>query len=417
MSEENRKKLELALKLKQALETDLKRLGKYVPKEKKERRTRYVPQSREKPVTLNFSNIKNLRDVDEQDYDAPDTDLVFAIKKAISSANLESRMTLQVILNLIEGTCSEVTRQLEGVKDPKLLYNLWECQLFEGKASIATAFGLVKEFAAHPFTLLYLAEVLFFGYEAPRLAEKVLQVLSEITNDPRLGFLLATYHGERDKAAEHLAELMRTSRFKDAIPIYLLLHSAGYDDETRVETLRKHVGEKKHSACAMAALVTERAIRGEFKLQHLRQLVEKFPYCKLINNVLAQGEAVCGENFDLTNVDEPTRLKFQIAMAVNEGHHETVKELTSKLADMFGGFQLVVGLRNEKVERKGMPSREELKQVAKINLNTGVDILQVLQRFAKERDEDFSKMDYMLETPNIEFLRLVWGWRVCQKLY
>ena len=84
---------------------------------------------------------------------------------------------------------------------------------------------------------------------------------------------------------------------------------------------------------------------------------------------------------------------------------------------MFGGFQLVVGLRNEKVERKGMPSREELKQVAKINLNTGVDILQVLQRFAKERDEDFSKMDYMLETPNIEFLRLVWGWRVCQKLY
>jgi len=417
VAEEDRKKLEVALKLKKALEADLKRLGRYVPKERKERRTRYVPQSRERPVTLDFSKVKNLRDIDEQDYDAPDTDLVSTIKKAMSSANLERRMALQVILNLIGGACAEVNRQLEGVKDPELLYNLWECQLFEGKASIATAFGLVKEFAAHPFTLLYLAEVLLFGYEAPRLAEKVLQVLSEVTNDPRLGFLLAMYRGERSNAAEHLAELTRTNRFKDAIPIYLLLHFAGYGDETRAETLRKHVGEKKHSACAMAAVVAESAARGEFKLQHLRQLAEQFPYCKLINNVLAQGEAVDGENFDLTNVDEPTRLKFQIAMAVNEGHPETVQELTSKLADMFGGFQLVVGLRNEKVEHKGMPSREELKQAAKINVSSGVDIFQVLQRFAEERDEDLSKVDYALATPDIEFLRLVWGWRVCQKVY
>ncbi|HCZ06360.1 MAG: hypothetical protein PWP37_166 [Thermotogota bacterium] len=418
MAEEDKKKLEIALQLKRALERDLERIGKYKPREKKESRTKYTPQSRQKPVTIDFSKVKNLRDVDEQDYDAPDPDLLSAIRKSMSSANIERRISLQVLSNLIEGKCYEVSRQLEGSRDPELLYNLWECNLFEGKITLHSAFKLLKDFPGSPVAMLFLAEVLLFAYNAFLHSEKILSTLFEIFRNPRLGFLLSMYRAEKNAAAEYLGELTRTGQYKDALPIYLLLHLIGHGDETKMEPLRKLVSERKHNACAMAALALENLNRRKLNPGNLQQLAAQFPFCKVLSNIAAYTEAAEGKEFESFNVDEPTRLKLHIARAVNNGKSERTKELTARLAEMFGEFQLTLGIRENVTERKGLLlHKDELRQATTLKISSGVDVARLLFDYAEKSGESYSKVDYVIETPEIEFLRLVWGWRVCQRMY
>ena len=410
-------KLAAIMKLRKAIEEDLEKMGKLRRRKKTEKeRTRFVPKYI-KTATLKISQIRNVRDIDAQDYDAPDVSVTSELKKAALKVEVARRIVLQAIIHLLNEENDEVSRLLMDMDDPSILYNAWEAELFSKGMTSSKAFELAVKTAAHPQALLFLSEVLIFQHEIYSHAHKILSVYANETDDARVKFLLAMYSGDKKEAGDRLSEMVRKGMYKSATPLYAFLHLLETGEKSgKIESFRNYLKARKETPCFAAALTYHKVQMGEKK--DLCEVTQKYPFCKFACAMKAFEELKEGDMPNIETLDEVSKARLCITIAIAEENESKAGECIEKLLKSFGSFKIALGISTYKdIPFKGLDTLSNLRVPKIIEVHEKFDLLEAMRNYAKSMDISLNNVDFYIFLPNIEYMRLVFGWRVCSRFY
>jgi len=412
-------KLMNLLKLKQAIAKDLAKSGKVIKRE--ERRIELPKELKQRKIevsNVDFSKVETLRDIDMQDYDAPDYVVIRDLEKYLQREMdvLHSTM-LKGLLKLLQLDYESASRLFEDMAvggNSKAAYNYAESLMFmnysKGAVSFISQFS--KTVGADVYTYLSILEVMTYFSISWDKMEKILEVFAN-RDTPMAGVLRMARSmalGKYEEAKNDYSKLVRSGKYKGLLDIYSMMIYDRLDDKERATQLAKILINKKQHCCSF---VHSSTILGNQNLP-----LDKFPHCRFLRVEIAKKKYMMGAMNEamktlepLMKENDPSALALLGTIHFSTGDHDEAERVWMKLSETVP-TRIIVGSTRMRSRANGL---------AKKLLNE--KMLVVEEGVTTKMEEEFRKIlrdgmnpDFRVDHVDIEPVRLFFGERTCKRI-
>lgn len=416
------KELENLLKLKQAIISDLKKKGKSIDNKDSHRRIELsskFKERKERALTVDFSNVEIMRDIDSQDYDAPDFLVVDKLKKYLDNEKDTRKFEILTgLLKVLEFKNEEAINLFQKYAfngDSKAAYNYAEILLFLGKYGEALKFisQFSRTFKADLYTYLSILEILIYFFKDWQKIEKVYNffkasddIFSRIV---KVGYLIATSNFE--DAYNEFTKTVVIGKYKNLLDIYSMVinKNLGNTDKA-LQTANVLLSTGKEHTCSVVHATYLKEQNYSFDL-------EKLNYCSYAKFLMAKKLYLSGDFKDalsylepLLSQNYPSALMLAGTIKMFQNDFEGADKYWLKLNELVP-LEVLVGILKKPVRNSQEKLDDEI--VEKNHLQVKSGMAATLSNILSSTANIGFKMVY----PEIEYIKLFFGERTCKRIY
>jgi len=416
------KELENLLKLKQAIINDLKKKGKVIENNGSRRKIELsskLKKREERILTVDFSRVEIMRDIDSQDYDAPDFLVIEKLKKYLDNERDARRLEILTgLLRVLELENEKAVNLFQGYAfdgDSKAAYNYAETLLFLGKYDEALKFisQFSKAFKADLYTYLSILEILVYFFKDWQKIEKIYNFFKISDNSfsrvLKVGYLIATSNFE--DAYNEFTKAIVTGEYKNLLDIYSIVINKNLGNiDKALQTVNILLNKSKEHTCSV--------VHSLYLKDRNYDFTEKLNYCPyarflMAKKVYSNGDFKSALSYlePLLNQNYPSALMLAGVIKMFQNDFNAADEYWLKLSKLVP-LEIVIGILKKPIKSDWEKLNDEIgekNRLQAINPGTAATLSSIL---SSSKNIGF-KMIY----PEIEFIRLFFGERTCKRMY
>ena len=413
-------KLLSILKLKEELEKDLKKMGKFSEKPIMRKESSNVSRKVKIELTpssvVDPSKINSLFDINYQDYGASDESIIKALKKAVvKTGSVKKRILTEGIIKLLDRKFDEAIKIFSENSDPEFKYMLGVTKLYKGDADILDyTVNFLKTDTKSFYPFLLMAEILIsLGRYSE--AAKFLEASFKLSKNPYIGLVHNLYIGNHGVAKKLFNICTSRGGFKTLLALLSIYLEPDYDKAKKItESVLK-----KDDACTTS-------IGGFWTGKIPSNALERFPYCPRIAVYKLSSKYYSGENISesirsyLSKFIDPLVTLFLGFYYFNEGKKEEADKHFKRFLNMIESVKVSiikartiskpVGIRMFHAPVDGAV----IKTLSTLSYDSLNNILMELTTSTGYRKYE---LDVKVKFNDPEILRLLFGSRHCRMIY
>lgn len=419
----NKKELENLLKLKQAIINDLKKQGKVIENKAERKKIELsdrLKKREERVLLVDFSKVYTIRDIDSQDYDAPDSLVIEKLKSYLSGSVDPTRVELlSGLLKILEFNFKEALNILQESAyngDSKAAYSYAESLLFLGKYTEALNFisQFTKTFQPDFYTYLSILEMLVYFFKDWERIEKLFNFFNNSSDAFSEILKLAYMLAKQDfvEARSIFTKAIMAGKYKNLLDIYSMIISSKLGEIEKAFQLASTISKRsKEHTCSLVHASYHKDQDYHFELSKM----EFCPYARFLmakkafmrsnfKSVLTHLEPLIEQNYPSAFALAGTVMMFQRQFDEADSYWTQLSKLVP--------FEIVIGTSKKPLRsnvEKLSEDIEEKNRVQVVNSGTAKTLYEILS--------SSNNMGFKLVYPEIEYLRLFFGERTCKRMY
>lgn len=417
------KELENLLKLKKAIINDLRKKGKIIEStntHKKIELSDKIRKREERVLTVDFSQTEVIRDIDSQDYDAPDFLVIEKLNSYLNNVKDPKRLEFLLgLLKIFEFKFEEALNIFQNYAfdgDSKAAYNYAEALLFFGKYNEALSFisQFTRAYKPDLYTYLSILEILVYFFKGWKKIEKLFNFFKNSTDVfskvLRVAYLIAKH--DFDEAYNEFTKGVVTGKYKNLFDIYLMVINKNLGNiDKAIQTANVLLKRSSEHACSFIHATYIKDYNYNFDLKKL----DFCPYARFLMAKRAYSNTDFKSAFSylepLLEQNYPSALALAGTIKMFQGEFDVADSYWVKLSELVP-FKIVIGVSKKPIKtnvEKLCDDIEEKNKLQTINPGTAKTLNDILG--------SSTNMGFKLIYPELEFLRLFFGERTCKRMY
>ena len=408
-------RLKNILKLKEAFEKELAKMGKIKPKpkEKSSRPSVKINIEIAPAAMVSASDTWTILDVNRQDYDASDASVVKALRQSIAKVgDIRQRTIVDGIIKLLQ-------RDYEGAKEvfsrfdsDEFKYMLGIAKLYSKDPNVLNhAVRFLKDRPSSFYPYILMSEIMLsLGRYSD--AEKFFEAAAKVSKDVYVNLVLGVYR--EDQSTRKLFPVAVNKRgYKTLLAIMSIFMEKGSE---KAKKIADSVSKRDHSCCRYIASYWGKSFRSED--------VSKYPFCPRIAVFRwardFEEEKLDGDPRESAHWNDPLVDLFLAFYSMNVGQDEEAEEYFKSFREKVEVKRMFVFRSGKMVKKFGIRMFYEpmdpdpLKSIPQL---TASSIRKTLKEVSQESKLGLEHLDVFVEFRDPEVLRLFFGQRHCSNLY
>lgn len=398
-NEEENKKLKNILKLRETVEKDLEKKGISVQKKEQKQNTIYKPSSDLETINVNIESIKTWFDIIMSDISETDEKVAVFLENRLSSKTPNVFSNQYGLMHLLRNDFMKAEKFFLINQSCESLFNYGVLKIFRKDQDVLDySKSLMNKYpqSGYPYLLISMFFTFSSKYDA---AIKSLSAANKYLGYAFLDMAISLYYKKITEASSYLSKSFLENRAKGIVSLLQFHTSVFTEDYDKKLTIGKKY-EKEETGCAKC----------------LTYLVNKKPeetpmYCRYQKRLLAMNQEENG-----IFIPENERLDYDFIKFFNMKFEQNANSAFQKIVDTFGNLRIF--LTADSIAQKGLKTGTfYLPKDSYSILLKGPDYCTELRNTLAGLKQNYNKeFDFIIDIPFYEVLRIIFGWRTCQKI-
>ena len=409
-------RLKNILKLKEAFEKELMKMGKLKPKPKKESTSASklkINVEIAPSALVNAADTWTVIDLNRQDYDASDAAIAKALRKTIVKVgDIRQRTMVEGIIKLLEGDYEGAKEVFSRFDSEEYKYMLGVAKLYSGDPEVLKyAIDFLKKNPSSMYPYLLMSEIMI-GLGRYQEAERFFEAAAKISKDVYINLVLGVYR--EDPAAGKLFPIAVNKRGYKALLAILSIFME--KDSEKAKKIAESISKRDHSCCRYISSYWG----GTFKSEDAK----KYPFCPRINVIRwardFEAEKLDSDPRENAPWTDPLVDLFLGFYSMNVGEDDKAEEYFESFRSKVEIKKAYIFRSGKMVKKFGVRMFYEPMRPDPVLLFSDLSAKGIRQAFKEAMDMTklgMEHLDVFVDFRDPDILRLFFGQRHCKHLY
>ncbi len=408
-------KLKNILKLKEAFEKELVKMGKLKPKPKSTSSKPSVRLNIEiaPAATVSAAETWTVIDLNRQDYDATDASIIKALRQTMGKVgDIRQRTIVDGILKFLQGDYVGAKEVFSRFESDEFRYMLGVTKFYSGDPdSLSYAVKFLKERSTVFYPYILMSEIML-GLGRYSEAEKFFEAAAKVSKNVYLHLILGVYR--EDPSSKKLFPIAVNKRgYKSLLAIMSIFMENNFE---KAKKIAESLSKRENSCCRYIASFWGGAFKSEDS--------QKFAFCPRIMLMKwareFEEDRLEGNPRETSKWNDPFVDLFLALYSFNLGEDNSADEYFKKFESSVKIKRKYVYRSGKMVKKYGMVmfyepiDPEPLAEIPSLRSSV---IRETMERVSNETKLGKEHIDIYVEFRDPEILRLFFGQRHCKNLY
>ncbi|GEM_PF-4683698 len=408
-------KLKNILKLKEAFEKELVKMGKLKPKPKTSSSKPSVKLNIDiaPAATVSATDTWTVLDLNRQDYDATDASIIKALRQSLGKVgDIRQRTIVDGIIKLLQGDYESAKDVFSRFDGDEFRYMLGVTKLYSGDPdTLSYAVKFLKERSTVFYPYLLMSEIMM-GLGRYSDAEKFFEAAAKISKDIYLYLVLGVYREE--PSARKLFPIAVNKRgYKSLLAIISIFIEKNLE---KAKKIAESLSKRENSCCRYIASFWGNSFRSEDS--------QKFGFCPRITLMKwakdFEEDRLEGDPRKASKWNDPFSDLFSALYSFDIGEYNSADEYFRKFESSVKIKKRYLYRSGKMVKKHGMTMFYEPmdpEPLVEISVLSSSEIRKTMDRVSKEMKLGKEHIDIYVDFRDPEILKLFFGQRHCSHLY
>ena len=408
-------KLKNILKLKEAFEKELVKMGRLKPKPKASSSKPSVKLNIEiaPAATVSASDTWTVIDLNRQDYDATDASIIKALRQSLGKVgDIRQRTIVDGIIKLLQGDYEGAKEVFSRFESDEFRYMLGVAKLYSGDPdSLSYAVKFLKDRSTVFYPYILMGEIML-GLGRYSDAEKFFEAAAKISKNVYLHLILGVYREE--PSAKKLFPIAVNKRgYKSLLAIMSIFMERNFE---KAKKIAESLSKRENSCCRYIASFWGRSFKSED--------FQKYNFCPRISLMKwardFEEDRLDIDPREVSKWNDPFADLFLAFYSFNIGEDNSADEYFKKFESSVKINRRYVYRSGKMVKKHGITMFYEPmdpEPLVEIPSLSSSNIRSVMDRVSKDMKLGKEHVDIYVDFRDPEVLRLFFGQRHCSHLY